>query len=106
MALAILYRWRVESGKEADFRAAWVEGTRRIHERCGSLGARLHQASDGTFWSYALWPDEAARDRCFARHDFFSMPCFQTMQAAIVERFEEIPLEVTDDLLQGMTSRG
>ncbi len=57
MPLAVLYRWRIKAGKEAEFRAAWVEGTRLIHARCGSYGARLHQGAEGLFWSYALWPD-------------------------------------------------
>lgn len=99
MTLAVLYRWRIKPGKEAEFRAAWVEGTKLIHEKCGSYGARLHEGADGLFWSYARWPSEDARKACFTEHDFFSMECFKTMQAAIAERFDEVVLTLTDDAL-------
>lgn len=99
MSIAILYRWRVTPGREDEFRSAWLEGTRLIHKTCASYGARLHQGEDGLFWSYARWPDEAARKACFDAHDFFSRDCFRTMQACIEERFDDIVLSVTDDAL-------
>jgi RimJ/RimL family protein N-acetyltransferase len=99
MSSAVLYRWRVAPGREAEFRSAWVEGTKLIHQRCRSYGARLHQAADGTFWSYARWPSEAARAECFAEHDFFGLPCFVLMQDCIDERLPEVVLDVTDDEL-------
>lgn len=100
MTIAVLYRWRIKPGKESEFRAAWVEGTKLIHETCGSYGARLHEDADGLFWSYARWPSEEARKACFGGNDFFSMDCFQTMQAAIAERFDEVVLTITDDVLR------
>jgi ribosomal-protein-alanine N-acetyltransferase len=105
MSRAILYRWRLKPGREAEFRAAWAEGTRRIHQACKSYGARLHQGEDGLYWSYALWPSEEVRKACFAGHDWFSQDCFQTMQACIAQRFDEIPLSLTDDALTPPTPR-
>ena len=99
MAAAVLYRWRLKPGRDDDFREAWAEGTRRIHESCGSYGASLHQAEDGIYWSYALWPSEAARTRCFSENDWFSQDCFVTMQDCIEERFEETRLEVINNKL-------
>lgn len=99
MTIAILYRWRVTPGRDDEFRSAWLEGTRLIHKRCASYGARLHKGEDGLFWSYARWPDEAARAACFEENDFFSMDCFRTMQACIEDRFDDIVLTVTDDAL-------
>ena len=99
MTSAVLYRWRLKPGTEETFRAAWVEGTQRIHKQCASYGARLHADADGVFWSYARWPSEAVRKACFAKHDFFSMDCFRTMQACIEERFPETVLQLTDDEL-------
>ncbi len=96
---AVLYRWRIKPGREADFEQSWLEGTRLIHGRCASHGARLHRAGDGTYWSYASWPDEAARKACFADNDFFSLPCFKTMQDCIEERFGEIVLDIRADAL-------
>ncbi|MEN0653018.1 MULTISPECIES: antibiotic biosynthesis monooxygenase [Hyphobacterium] len=100
MTIAVLYRWRITPGKEAEFRAAWVEGTKLIHEKCGSYGARLHEGADGLFWSYARWPSDEVRKACFEQNDFFSKACFKTMQAAIAERFDEVVLTVTDDVLR------
>lgn len=105
MTAAILYRWRLKPGRETEFRAAWAEGTRLIHQACKSYGARLHEGEDGLFWSYALWPSEDVRKGCFTDHDWFSQACFKTMQACIDERFDEIRLTLTDDALTAPTPR-
>lgn len=99
MPLAVLYRWRVDPAREAQFEDAWTEGTRLIHARCGSYGARLHKGEDGLYWSYALWPDEDARRRCFQETDVTKHPCFARMQDAVVEHFDEIALDARFDLL-------
>jgi heme-degrading monooxygenase HmoA len=96
MSSAVLYRWRLKPGRDEAFREAWAEGTRLIHETCGSYGATLHQDEDGLYWSYALWPSEDARKACFSAHDWFAQDCFITMQDCIDERFEEIRLTVTN----------
>ncbi|AGA33951.1 antibiotic biosynthesis monooxygenase domain protein [Thioalkalivibrio nitratireducens DSM 14787] len=108
MSIAILYRWRVRPGYEAQFRQAWVEGTALIHQRCGSFGARLHEGEDGLFWSYALWPDEECRQRCFRGSGVLDHPAFPRMQEAVAEHFKEVRLEPCDDLLQPLpaTTRG
>jgi len=96
MTKAVLYRWRLKPGRDAEFREAWAEGTRRIHATCRSYGAALNQDEDGIYWSYALWPSEDARKACFKENDWFSQDCFVTMQDCIEERFEEIRLDVTN----------
>ncbi|WP_291845591.1 GNAT family protein [Maricaulis sp.] len=103
MTAAVLYRWKLKPGRAAEFEAAWTEGTRRIHQACGSYGAILHCGEDGLYWSYAAWPSEAVRKACFAAHDWFTQDCFQTMQACIAERFDEIPLSVARDQMQART---
>ncbi|MGE0408640.1 MAG: antibiotic biosynthesis monooxygenase [Amphiplicatus sp.] len=104
MSFAILYRWRVDPAKADIFEKAWAEGTRLIHERCGSFGARLHRGEDGLYWSYALWPDEATRKRCFGETTVTSEACFKRMQAAVTEHFEEIALDLLVDLLAPLSS--
>ncbi len=99
MTTAALYHWRIKPGREAEFASAWEAGTRLIHQACGSYGAILHRGADGLFWSYASWPDEATRQKCFAEHDWFSMDCFKTMQDCVAERFDEVTLEVLSDQL-------
>ena len=103
MTAAVLYRWKLKPGREAEFEAAWTDGTLRIHQACGSYGAVLHKGEDGLYWSYAAWPDEADRQQCFEDHDWFSQDCFRAMQACIAERFDEIPLSVTHDELAART---
>jgi heme-degrading monooxygenase HmoA len=55
---AVIYRWRVIPGLEAQFEAGWRAGTERISEEFGGWGSRLHQAEPGVFIAYAQWPDE------------------------------------------------
>lgn len=105
MTTAALYHWRIKPGREDEFAAAWDEGTRRIHQTCGSYGAMLHRSDDGLFWSYASWPDEATRQTCFAENDWFSMDCFKTMQDCIEERFDEVVLDLVRDQLGPRTPK-
>jgi hypothetical protein len=99
VTVAVLYRWRVDPAKEREFEDAWTEGTRLIHARCGSYGARLHKGEDGLYWSYALWPDEETRRRCFKDANVMNHESFRRMREAIVERFEDIRLEPRVDEL-------
>lgn len=105
MTSAVLYRWRLKPGRETEFRDAWTEGTQRIHKRCGSYGAILHDGADGIVWSYASWPSEQVRQDCFGAHDWFAQDCFKTMQDCIAERFDEIVLDVTSDELADRSPR-
>jgi hypothetical protein len=98
MAVAVIYRWRAKPGMEAEFVRAWSEGTRAIHDRCASYGARLHKAADGTWVSYARWPSEAARRACFRDNDF-EADGFAAMRETIAEMLPEIVLEIVDDQL-------
>ena len=57
---AVIYRWRVIAGREAQFEAGWRAGTERIAAEFGGWGSRLHKGEGGVFVAYAQWPDEAA----------------------------------------------
>lgn len=56
---AVIYRWRVIPGLEAQFEEGWRAGTERIAAEFGGWGSRLHKAGDGVYVAYAQWPDEA-----------------------------------------------
>ncbi|GAN00055.1 hypothetical protein U91I_03718 [alpha proteobacterium U9-1i] len=56
---AVIYRWRVVPGLEAQFEAGWRRGTARIAQEHGAWGSRLHAAGEGVYIAYAQWPDEA-----------------------------------------------
>lgn len=99
LTAAALYHWKLKPGMEDTFREAWAESTRMIHKQCASYGARLHEGSDGLFWSYARWPSEAVRQACWDTHDFSKFESFQTMRACIETTFPEIVLTLTADEL-------
>ena len=56
---AVIYRWRVIAGLEAQFEAGWAAGTEAIAREFGGWGSRLHKAGEGVYVAYAQWPDEA-----------------------------------------------
>ncbi|MBB5518071.1 antibiotic biosynthesis monooxygenase [Amphiplicatus metriothermophilus] len=99
MTVAYLYRWRVAPGKERAFEVAWAEGTRLMHEKCGSYGARLHRDADGVYWSYALWPDEETRRRCVEESGVMNHESFRRMRAAVIDYLGETALAPRVDLL-------
>lgn len=60
---AVIYRWRVVPGLEAQFEAGWRRGTERIAAEFGGWGSRLHKEGEGVYFAYAQWPDEATYSR-------------------------------------------
>jgi hypothetical protein len=56
---AVIYRWKVLAGLEAQFETGWRRGTERIAAEFGGWGSRLHKVGDGVYVAYAQWPDEA-----------------------------------------------
>ena len=60
---AVIYRWRVIPGLEAQFEEGWRAGTERIAAEFGGWGSRLHRAEDGAFIAYAQWPDKATWEK-------------------------------------------
>jgi hypothetical protein len=93
--LAVIYRWRLRSGHEDEFVAAWERVTRAIHAQCGSYGSRLHRCDDGLWLAYALWPDGQTRKACGTPDE----EGVRLMQQAAEELVESIECEVVADLL-------
>lgn len=57
---AVIYRWRVIAGREAQFEEGWKAGTAAIAKEFGGWGSRLHKGeAPGVYVAYAQWPDEA-----------------------------------------------
>ncbi|WP_130618087.1 antibiotic biosynthesis monooxygenase family protein [Dyella amyloliquefaciens] len=95
---AAIYRWRVRPGMEAQFVEAWTRISELYLDRHGSLGSRLHRGPDDIWYSYAQWPDEAARVRAFSA-DSLDKEAGELMREAIAESLPEIVLEPVVDLM-------
>lgn len=95
---AVLYRWRLHAGREAQFIEAWSQVSELLLQQRGSLGSRLHKGSDGLWYSYAQWPSAAARENAFA------LPSVDTdagvrMREAVAESLPEVVLESISDFM-------
>lgn len=94
---AVIYRWRLKAGMEAQFVEAWSHITRLLREQRGSLGSRLHRGPDGIWVGYAQWPTAAMRSAAFATP--VDAVAAARMRDAIAESLEEIPLSPVADFL-------
>lgn len=54
----VIYSFQVKEDKEAPFIEAWEELTKLIYQYEGSLGSRIHKASDDLYLAYAQWPSK------------------------------------------------
>jgi heme-degrading monooxygenase HmoA len=93
----ILYRWRVNPEKEAQFIESWSEITAYYRENYGSLGSRLHRGDDGIFYAYAQWNFAEQREKAFL--DATKSEAGAKMREAITECFAEVRLEILADYL-------
>ena len=93
----VLYRWRLRSGFEPQFEAAWSEVTKLLLDQ-GSLGSRLHRGEDGLWYSYATWPSLEARKNAFAllADDDGAIG---RMNEAVEEHFPEVVLDPVADFI-------
>jgi hypothetical protein len=95
--LVVLYRWRLHPGAEASFIEAWSRITESLLSQGGSQGSRLHRGSDGLWYGYAQWPDDATRQRAFAQP--LDGQASAQMRAAIAESLPEVLLAPVSDFL-------
>jgi hypothetical protein len=97
---AYLYRWKLVDGREDDFVAAWTANTLTLRS-LGSMGSRLHHASDGWWYGYAQWPDAEARTRAFAAADRLDdyVTASTVMRSAIAESMPAVVLDARADFL-------
>lgn len=96
---AVMYRWRLKPGSEERFVDGWHRVTAAILDACGSFGSRLHRCEDGTWIAYARWPSDEVRRRCFDGPPL-DPEGSRMMRDAIDEEYDEVRLQVVDDLLR------
>ena len=95
----ILYRWRINPEKEAQFVEGWSEITDYYRENFDSLGSRLHRGDDGIFYAYAQWKSAEQRESAFQNSP--KSEAGKLMREAIEESFPEVRLEILSDYLVG-----
>ncbi len=99
---AVIYRWQVVPGLEAQFEEGWRRGTERIAAEFGGWGSRLHKGENGLYVAYAQWPDEATWKRAMeTRMHHSDDEAREKYRAAIVpDTFETVfAMPVASDLL-------
>ena len=97
VGFAVVYRWRVIPGKEAESVQAWAAVTVALRAK-GALGSRLHRVADGTWLAYAQWPNKHAWEttKVTSPAAEAALRCFQD---TIEERLEPLLLEPVADYL-------
>jgi hypothetical protein len=100
---AVIYRWRVIPGREAQFETGWRRGTAAIAREFGGWGSRLHRSSEGVYIAYAQWPDEdtwrAATEAGMRHSDTEAAAMYR--EAIEPNGFETLfAMPVTSDLLE------
>lgn len=93
-----VYRWRVASQDDEQFRQAWKEITLYARNNCGSLGSALLKHSDGSWVAIAKWPNKEAMNKCWENMPQNKLSISEKMHATIVEKFETLELEMDTDL--------
>lgn len=99
---AVIYRWKLIPGREAQFEEGWRAGTRAIAAEFGGWGSRLHRGEDGVAVAYAQWPDRATWERAMQSRMHHSDEASRAKYRAAFEpgSFETLFAgEVTADLL-------
>ena len=95
---AVIYRWRLKAGLEAQFVEAWSRITELYIAHRGGLGSRLHKGPDDIWVAYAQWPSGEARTTAFAGESLDPVAGAR-MREAVAETLDEIALEPVADYL-------
>jgi hypothetical protein len=94
-----IYRWKVEEGQEELFQAAWLNLTKAIYKKRGSLGSRLHKTEDGAWLAYAQWPDKETYEKASTLGSA-DLESGALLKESIVESQPTISLQAVADFLQ------
>lgn len=100
---AVIYSFQTRPGSEDQFVEAWTKLTRLIYENRGSLGSRLHKASEGEYIAYAQWPDKASWQKPWEPMPEAAQAASQQMREACTEIKTLYQLEMETDLLKDFT---
>jgi hypothetical protein len=100
---AVIYRWKLLPGREAEFEQGWRAGTEAIANELGGWGSRLHRGEGQIAVAYAQWPDRATWEAAMQNRMHHSDEAARARYRASFEpdSFETLFAgEITADLLQ------
>jgi len=103
---AIIYQFKVLSGRERDFLIAWKELTQMIYQYEGSLGSRLHKASEEVYIAYAQWPSEERWKNSGKTLPAEAHVIRKSMRDSCSDIQTLYSMEVSEDLLRDHSSPG
>lgn len=66
-SFAVIYRIYLLPEKEQQYLENWPIVASYFTQKCGAFGSTLHQADDGMWVAYSLWPDRATRDAAWPK---------------------------------------
>ncbi len=92
-----VYRYTLKPGTDVQFRKDWAEVTRIGLDEGKSLGSALGQAGDGSWVAVARWPTKKMRNDWFASTSRTAEPSAR-MRHAMEHRFDDLEIEITDNL--------
>lgn len=98
MSHVVVYRYRINPDKTADFVSAWSRLAQVNREHYGTLGSRLHLADDGLYYGYTRWPSRQSFDAAEERPAQTAARAL--MSSAIVERLPIIRMDIKADFLE------
>lgn len=92
MTHVVISRFRVNPEKSEDFVSAWSRLSEVNREHFGTLGARLHLADDGLYYSYSHWPNRQTFEK--SQESPAPTAARALMSSAIVERLPPTRMDI------------
>ena len=96
---AVVYKFKIHSGREDDFLNTWADLTEFIKKHEGGLGSRMHKVDATTFYAYAQWPSKEAWENSGGKLPDEALKTRDLMRQCIAEVSTEIKMDVIKDLL-------
>lgn len=97
---SVIYTFEVKESKQLQFEKAWQDMTELIYKFEGSLGSRLHKASESKYIAYAQWPDKETWKKSGDALPEEANEVRKRMRDSCVDISTTFELEMVSDLLR------
>jgi len=94
--IRVIYRWRIDADRKADFAAWWHEGTLRIRAtQPGAMGSTLHRPTDDEecLVGIARWQSTEQLTSFWERMSPLEFPGAEMLSLEILEEIDHLTLE-------------